>query len=99
MAFKCLRYFVMFKKGPQHHISACMTVHSESQMCKDHFTAGRESEITHTDTQYTCSGLVPCAAWIIYLQSESWLLMYRGCMCAPRSAASRHKAPGDVERQ
>lgn len=48
MAFKCLRCFVMFKKGPHHHISVSMTVHSESQMCKDHFTAGRESEITHT---------------------------------------------------
>ena len=25
MAFKCLCYFVMFKKGPQLHISVCMT--------------------------------------------------------------------------
>lgn len=43
MAFKCLRYFVKFKKGPLHHISVFMTVHSESQMCKDHFTARHES--------------------------------------------------------
>lgn len=26
MAFKCLRYFVMFKKGPHYHISVCVTV-------------------------------------------------------------------------
>lgn len=58
MAFKCPRYFVMFKKGPHHHISVCMTVRSESQMCEDHFTAGRESEIMHTNTQYTRMSIV-----------------------------------------
>lgn len=103
MAFKCLCYFVMFKKGPHHHISVHMTVHSESQVWKDHFTAGRESQITHADAQYiymqeTCLA-AHCAAWIIYLQSERWLLTCRGCVCAPHSAASQHKAPGDVERQ
>lgn len=54
MAFKCLCYFVLFKKGPHDHNSICMTVHSESQMCKDHFTAGCETEIMRTDAQYTC---------------------------------------------
>lgn len=47
MAFKCL-YFVMLKRGAQQHISVCMTVNSESPMSKDHFTAGRECEIMHT---------------------------------------------------
>lgn len=58
MAFKCL-YFVMLKRGAQQHISVCMTVNSESPMSKDHFTAGRECEIMHTDAQYTCRSAVP----------------------------------------
>lgn len=55
MAFKCLRCFVMFKKGPQHHISVCMTVHSGSQMCKDHFTAGRECENHAHEARTMCT--------------------------------------------
>lgn len=40
MAFKCLCYFVLFKKWSPHHISICLTVHSENIMCEDHFIAG-----------------------------------------------------------
>lgn len=76
MAFKCLCYFVMFKMGPQRHISECMTVHSNSQMCKDHFTAGYECEITHTHTDVQRSpgaaGLFPgsCVQLGSFIYSE-----------------------------
>lgn len=75
MAFKCLRYFVMFKKGPQHHISACVTVHSEGQMCKDHFTAGREFEITRTQMHNMHAGVSSSGRTV---QLGSFIYSHRG---------------------
>lgn len=68
-------------------------------MCKDHFTAGRESEIVHTDAQYTRRS--PVSEHTAQLGSFIYSAEREVAIDAPvpHSAVSQHKAPGDAERQ